>query len=138
MAIPPNLDQAMQAKHLSITKRTRVTPFSRRVEAAGVKAYTVYNHMLLPTLFDSPEADYWHLCEHVQVWDVSCERQVEVCGPDAARLVQLMTPRDLSKTDLLQGKYAPICDPNGNILNDPIIIKLADDRWWISLANTWF
>ena len=126
----------MQDKLISVTKRTRVTPFTRRVEAAGVKAYTIYNHMLLPAVFESVEADYWHLCEHVQVWDVSCERQVEVVGPDAARLVQLMTPRDLRNTDLLQGKYAPICDARGMILNDPIIIKLRDDRWWISLADS--
>ena len=126
----------MQNKFLSITKRTRSTPFSRRVEAAGVKAYTVYNHMLLPTLFDTPEKDYWHLCEHVQVWDVSCERQVEVVGPDADKLVQLMTPRDLSKTDLLQGKYAPMCDAKGRVLNDPIVIKRDHNRWWISLADS--
>ena len=126
----------MQNKILSVTKRTRTTPFSRRVEAAGVKAYTVYNHMLLPTVFESAEADYWHLCEHVQVWDVSCERQVEVIGPDADRLVQLMTPRDLSKTDLLQGKYAPMCDAHGMMLNDPIVIKRDHNRWWISLADS--
>lgn len=126
----------MQNKFLSISKRTRTTPFTRRVEAAGVKAYTVYNHMLLPCVFESPEADYWHLCEHVQVWDVSAEVQVEITGPDAAKLVQLMTPRDLSKIDLLQGKYAPMCDVSGFILNDPIVIKHADDRWWISLADS--
>ncbi|NND82654.1 MAG: dimethylsulfoniopropionate demethylase [Gammaproteobacteria bacterium] len=126
----------MSEKILSISKRTRVTPFTRRVEAAGVKAYTVYNHMLLPTVFESVEADYWHLCEHVQVWDVAAERQVEINGPDAARLVQLMTPRDLSKQESLQGKYAPMCDAEGKILNDPIVIKLSDDRWWISLADS--
>ena len=126
----------IQNKLISISKRSRVTPFTRRVEAAGAKAYMIYNHMLLPTLFRSREEDYWHLCEHVQVWDVSCERQVEVVGPDADRLVQLMTPRDLSKTDLLQGKYAPICDENGFILNDPIIIKIGHNRWWISIASS--
>ncbi|MBT8115001.1 MAG: dimethylsulfoniopropionate demethylase [Arenicella sp.] len=126
----------MSDKKLGITKRVRVTPFTRRVEQAGVKAYTVYNHMLLPAVFESAEADYWHLCEHVQVWDVSAERQVEVRGPDSARLVQLMTPRDLSKQQLLQGKYAPMCDSAGRVLNDPIVIKLAQDRWWISLADS--
>lgn len=126
----------MQNKILGVTKRTRVTPFSRRVEAAGVKAYTVYNHMLLPALFDSVESDYWHLCEHVQVWDVSCERQVEIIGPDADKLVQLMTPRDLRKTQLLQGKYAPMCDARGRILNDPIVIKRDHNRWWLSLADS--
>jgi dimethylsulfoniopropionate demethylase len=117
-------------------RRVRKTPYSTRVEEAGVTAYTVYNHMLLPTLFDTPERDYWHLCQHVQVWDVSGERQVELKGPDAAKLAQLMTPRDLSKIDLLQGKYAPICNAEGFILNDPIIIKLAEDRFWLSISDS--
>jgi len=126
----------MQNRLITRARRVRNTPFTRRVEEADVKSYTVYNHMLLASWFDTPENDYWHLCEHVQVWDVSCERQVEVAGPDAAKLVQLMTPRDLTKVDVLQGKYAPICNAEGFILNDPIIIKHADDRWWISLADS--
>lgn len=121
---------------ISKSRRLRSTPFSQRVEAAGVKAYSVYNHMLLPAVFESLEADYWHLCEHVQVWDVAAERQVELKGPDAARLAQLMTPRDLTKLDLLQGMYAPICNAQGFILNDPIIIKIARDRFWISVADS--
>ena len=70
----------MPTPSLSITRRIRATPFSRRVEEAGVKAYTVYNHMLLPTMFESVEADYHHLKRHVHVWDVACERQVEIRG----------------------------------------------------------
>lgn len=124
------------SKKLAIGRRLRKTPYSKRVEEVGVKAYTVYNHMLLPTLFETPEIDYWHLCEHVQVWDVSAERQVELKGPDAVKLLQLMTPRDLTKIDLLQGKYAPICNAQGFILNDPIAIKLAEDRFWLSLADS--
>ncbi len=126
----------MNSKSLSVSRRVRATPFSKRVEQAGVQAYTVYNHMLLPTQFKSAEEDYWHLCEHVQVWDVAAERQVELKGPDAAKLAQLMTPRDLRRLDTLQGKYAPICDEQGFIFNDPIIIKLADDRFWLSLADS--
>ena len=126
----------MNSKLLSVARRARSTPYSRRVEEAGAKAYTIYNHMLLPTLFESAEADYWHLCQHVQIWDVSVERQVELHGPDAAKLAQLMTPRDLSKIQLLQGKYAPICSADGAILNDPIVIKLAEDRFWFSVADS--
>ena len=103
----------MADKILSISRRTRKTPFTPRVEAAGVKGYTVYNHMLLPTFFESNEADYWSLCQDVQVWDVSCERQIEVSGPDSERLIQLMTPRDISKAVIGQGLYAPLCDENG-------------------------
>ena len=91
----------MSTPLLTCSARLRRTPFSRRVEAAGVQAYTVYNHMLLPTFFRSVEEDYAHLKSAVQVWDVSCERQVEVVGPDARRLVQMTTPRDLSKMGVL-------------------------------------
>jgi dimethylsulfoniopropionate demethylase len=123
-------------KILSISRRTRLTPFTRRVEAAGVKGYTVYNHMLLPTFFDDIESDYWSLCNDVQVWDVSCERQIEISGPDSARLVQLMTPRDLSKAVIGQGFYAPLCDEEGKMVNDPVVTKFAEDCWWVSIADS--
>ena len=126
----------MRDKILSISRRTRGTPFTRRVEAAGVKGYTVYNHMLLPTFFDSNEADYWHLCEHVQVWDVSCERQIELTGPDARPLIQLMTARDLSQAEVGQGLYAPLCDVDGGLVNDPVVIKFDYHHWWISIADS--
>ena len=121
---------------LLISTRTRLTPFSSRVEECGVKAYTVYNHMLLPAIFRSLEEDYWHLCEAVQVWDVSCQRQVEIIGPDTQKLVQLMTPRDLSQAKYGQCFYAPLCDESGGMINDPIIIKHSDEHWWLSIADT--
>jgi dimethylsulfoniopropionate demethylase len=123
-------------KFLSISRRTRKTPFTPAVEAAGVKGYTVYNHMLLPTYFNTNEADYWHLCQDVQVWDVSCERQIEVSGPDSERLIQLMTPRDISRAVIGQGLYAPLCDEHGLLINDPILIKFSADRWWVSIADS--
>jgi dimethylsulfoniopropionate demethylase len=121
---------------LSRSRRTRRTPFSDRVEAQGVKAYTVYNHMLLPTVFESLEADYHHLKRQVQLWDVSCERQVQVRGPDAQRLVQLLTPRDLSGMSVGQCFYTPMVDETGGMLNDPVTLKLAEDRYWISIADS--
>ncbi len=118
------------------SRRLRRTPFSDGVERAGVKGYTVYNHMLLPTFFESPEADYRHLKDHVQVWDVSCERQVELRGPDAARLMQTLTPRDLR--GMLPGQcfYVPIVDETGGMLNDPVALKISDERYWISIADS--
>lgn len=121
---------------ISISRRIRSTPFTSRVTEAGVKSYTVYNHMLLPCVFRSLEEDYWHLCEHVQVWDVSCERQVEIKGPDAFRLIQLMTPRDLRKAKLGMCFYVPLCDEAGKLLNDPIAIKHDDNHWWLSIADS--
>ncbi len=79
---------------ISLSRRLRRAPFGGGVEAAGVNAYTVYNHMLLPTVFRSVEEDYRHLKAAVQVWDVACERQIEIRGPEAAKLVQMLSPRD--------------------------------------------
>lgn len=121
---------------LSPSRRLRRTAFSEGVEAAGVKAYTVYNHMLLPTVFRSVEEDYHHLKQAVQVWDVACERQVELRGPDAGRLAQLLTPRDLRGMLPGQCYYVPIVDETGGMLNDPVAVKLAEDRWWISIADS--
>ncbi len=117
------------------SRRVRGTPFTPGVQAAGVKAYTVYNHMLLPSYFESYEADYRHLKEHVQVWDVSVERQVSVKGPDALKLMRQMSPRDMDKMADDQCYYAPICDHDGGMLNDPVLIKIADDHYWMSIAD---
>lgn len=121
---------------LSVSRRTRQTPFSNRVTESGVKAYTIYNHMLLPTMFESIEADYRHLKTDVQVWDVACERQIEVRGPDAARLLQMLTPRDLRTMAEGQCYYTPMVDETGGMLNDPLTLKLADDRYWVSIADS--
>lgn len=116
--------------------RLRSTPFSRRVEAFGVRAYTVYNHTLLPSIIRSPAEDYAHLKSAVQVWDVSCERQVEIRGADARRLVQMSTPRNLAGMQDDQCYYIPNVDAQGKMLNDPVLNKLADDRYWVSIADT--
>ena len=121
---------------ISLSRRLRRTPFSDGVEAAGVSAYTVYNHMLLPTVFRSVEEDYHHLKTAVQVWDVAVERQVEIRGPDAGRLVQMLTPRDLRGMLPGQCYYMPIVDETGGMLNDPVVVKLSEDRWWISIADS--
>ena len=125
-----------QPPFLSVSRRTRSTPFTRRVQENGVSAYTVYNHMLLPTVFESVEADYHHLKKHVQIWDVSCERQVEVRGPDAAQLLQLVTPRSLTKMQDDQCYYIPMVNEHGGMINDPVAVKIAEDRFWVSLADS--
>jgi len=121
---------------LSPSRRVRRTVFSAGVERAGVKSYTVYNRMLLPTTFRSLQEDYHHLKRAVQVWDVACERQIELRGPDAARLIQLLTPRDLAKMQPGQCFYVPIVDGSGGMLNDPVAVKHAEDHWWISIADS--
>ena len=126
----------MTSPLITFSTRLRETPFTERVLAGGANSFTVYNHMLLPSWFRSVEEDYWHLVEHVQVWDVSCERQVQIKGPDATTLVQWMTPRDLSKAQADQCFYVPLCDEQGRILNDPIAINVSEDTWWLSIADS--
>ena len=121
---------------LSPSRRLRRTVFSEGVEAAGVKAYTVYNHMLLPTVFRSVQEDYHHLKSEVQVWDVSVERQIELKGPDAARLMQMLTPIDLRELYGGQCYYVPIVDETGGMLNDPVAVKISDEHWWVSIADS--
>ena len=112
------------------------SPYFQRTVEAGCTSWDVYNHMLIPTLYDDDVKEYWHLLEHVTLWDVAVERQVEITGPDAARFVQLLTPRDLSGCAVGQCKYVTICAPDGGIVNDPILLRLAGDRFWLSLADS--
>tara|TARA_Y100001970_G_scaffold109852_1_gene137190 strand:- start:743 stop:1852 length:1110 start_codon:yes stop_codon:yes gene_type:complete len=117
------------------SRRLRSTPYTDRIEAHGVSSYTVYNHMLLPVTFKSLESDYEHLKKFVQVWDVAAERQVEISGKDSSKLVQLMTCRDLSKSKVGKCYYSPLVDDQGLLVNDPVINKLEEDRWWLSIAD---
>ena len=120
------------------SRRVRSSPYTSRIEKQGVTAYTSYNHMLLPAAFGSLEDSYHHLKENVQVWDVAGERQVEISGKDSGKLVQLMTCRDLSKAKVGRCYYAPIIDHKAKLISDPVILKLAEDRWWISLSDSDF
>ena len=127
----------MSGSGLQMSRRIRRTPYTGKVEEHGVRGFTVVNHMLLPKAFQpSVEEDYWHLREHVQIWDVSTQRQVEIRGPDAARLVQWMTPRDLSKAAAGHCLYVPLVDESGGMINDPVLLKLAEDHFWLSIADS--
>lgn len=126
----------MTGAGLAITRRLRSTPYTSRIEAAGVKTYTVYNHMLLPTQFRGVEADYHHLRSAVQIWDVACERQVEIVGPDAQRLAQLLTVRDLRSFDVGRCGYAPVLDHDGHLINDPVVLRVGTDRYWFSVSDS--
>ena len=126
----------MKTYSIAKSRRIRSTPYTSRIEKQGVTAYTSYNHMLLPAAFGSLEESYHHLKENVQIWDVAGERQVEISGKDSAKLVQLMTCRDLSKSKVGRCYYCPIIDDNAGLINDPVILKLDENRWWISIADS--
>ena len=118
------------------SRRLRETPFTSRIEKQGVKSYTVYNHMLLPTFFSSLEDEYNHLKEHVQIWDVSVQREIEISGKDSSKLIQLMTCRDLSKSKIGGCYYAPLIDSEGGMINDPLIYRLEEKKWRVCIADS--
>ena len=120
--------------------RLRPSPFYEATVAEGVAAFTTYNNMLMPTSYGHPEEEYWRLINGVSQWDVAVERQVQLEGPDAGRLAQILCPRDLSRCQVGQGKYVALCNHDGVLINDPILLKLDDNRYWLSIAdsNIWF
>ena len=120
--------------------RLRPSPYYEATLAEGVCAFTTYNHMLMPTSYGKPLEEYWRLINGVSQWDVAVERQVQLRGPDAGRLAQILAPRDLSSCKVGQGKYVPMVNHQGVLINDPICLKLADDLYWLSIAdsNIWF
>ena len=114
----------------------RQSPFFRSTLAAGCSSYDIYNHMYLPAYYDDPDTEYWALVEGVTMWDVGVERTVEVSGPDADRLIDFITCRDLTKCAIGQGKYMPVIAPDGGIVNDPVLLHVAENRWWMQLADS--
>ena len=116
--------------------RLRQSPYYEATLAEGAVSFTTYNRMLLPLSYGDREREYWQLIHGVQMWDVACQRQVQIEGPDAERLVQLLCPRDLSDCQVGQSKYVPLCNHRGVVVNDPVVLKLADDRYWLSIADS--
>ena len=114
----------------------RRSPYFEGTVRAGAKAYDVYNHTLLPGYYIDPDEEYRMLLDGVVVWDVGAERTIEVSGPDADRLIDMMTCRDLTKCAVGQGKYMLVTAADGGIVNDPVLLHVAEDRWWMQLADS--
>ena len=114
----------------------RKSPFFDATVNWCATGFSVYNHMYIPRDFGDPEENFWNLVNEAILCDVSVERQVEISGPDAAQFVQFLTPRDLSKMKVGQCKYILITNEDGGLLNDPVLLRLAEDRFWISLADS--
>ena len=122
--------------NFTLSDRLRKSPYYESTLRAGAKTFTIYNHMIMPTSYEGSEADYWNLMNNVTMWDVAAERQVEITGTDAYRFVEYITSRDLSKLQIGQGKYALITDENAGIINDPIILRLGEGHFWLSIADS--
>jgi glycine cleavage system T protein len=116
--------------------RLRRTPYFAATQRYGARAYTVYNHMFFPINYDDLEAEYHALLNDVTLWDVSVERNVEITGPDAFKFTNWLTPRDLNKCQVGQGKYVVISADDGGIVNDPVLMRLGDNHFWLALADS--
>jgi glycine cleavage system aminomethyltransferase T len=121
---------------IAIGCNVRKSPFFDATVRDGVKSFSVYNHMFAPSHFGDPEGEYRALIENVVMWDVACERQVELAGSDAEALTRYLTTRDIEGTSTGQGRYVPICDHDGTLINDPVLQKLSDDCFWLSIADS--
>ena len=130
------MNQTFDMRLIQRGARLRRSPFFEATLRDGCQAYTIYNHMFLPSYYADPEEEYWHLLEHVTLWDVSVERNVEITGPDAFAFANLLTPRDLAKCAVGQGKYVLITDEAGGILNDPVLLRLGENHFWLALADS--
>jgi aminomethyltransferase len=114
----------------------RRSPFFDKTREAGCSAYDIYNHMYLPGYYADPIEEYWALLNDVTLWDVSVERIVEITGPDASAFVNTLTCRDLTRCAVGQGKYVLITAEDGGIVNDPVLLRIEADRWWLALADS--
>ena len=120
----------------SFGTQVRKSPYSDSALRWGAQGFSVYNHMYIPRDFGDPVQNFWNLVNDAILCDVAVERQVEISGPDAAKFVQFMSCRDLSKCKVGQCKYVLITDQDGGIINDPILLKLAENQFWLSIADS--
>ena len=126
----------MSNKNFGFGTQIRKSPYFDSTVKWGATGFSVYNHMYIPRDFGSPEQNFWNLIEKSILCDVAVERQVEITGPDAYKFIQLLTPRDLSKLSIGQCKYVLIVNNDGGILNDPVLLRLAENHFWLSLADS--
>ena len=126
----------MSNKNFGFGTQIRKSPYFDSTVKWGATGFSVYNHMYIPRDFGSPEQNFWNLIEKAILCDVAVERQVEITGPDAYKFIQLLTPRDLSKLSVGQCKYVLIVNNDGGILNDPVLLRLAENHFWLSLADS--
>lgn len=131
-----NSSTSNQSKAFGFGTQIRKSPYFDATVRWGAADFSVYNHMYIPRDFGDPEQNFWNLVNAATLSDVAVERQVEITGPDAAQFVQMLTPRNLSACAVGQCKYVLITNAQGGVLNDPILLRLAENHFWLSLADS--
>jgi glycine cleavage system aminomethyltransferase T len=130
------LTQVNEHPGIMLYSRIRKSPYYYASRRHGIQLYSVYNHMYHPRHYGDPVEEYWHLLNGVTLWDVGVERQIEISGPDAFDFTQLLVARDLNKCAVEQCKYVFLCLPDGGIINDPVLLRVEENRFWLSLADS--
>jgi len=130
------MTQIVEHPEVMLYTRIRKSPFFYASQRHGVKVYSFYNHMYHPRHYGDPVEEYWQLLNGVTLWDVGVERQVEITGPDAFTLANMLVPRDLNKCSVGQCKYVFVTAPDGGIINDPVLLRLGENHFWISVADS--
>jgi len=126
------MSQATSPSYISIGPRVHKSPFYEATLRHGAKAFTIYNHTYLPTSYGDDVADYWSLVNDVTLWDVACQRQVEISGPDALKFIQFLTPRDMFRCEVGQCQYMALTNQDGGIVNDAIMLRVGEQLFWLS------
>ena len=127
---------ANNAVIMQMNPRVRKSPFFDATRRSGARIFSVYNHMFIPQGFVDYETEYWSLIHDVTLWDVGVEQPVEITGRDAFAFTNHLTPRDLSKCKVGQGKYVVITTQEGGIINDPVLSRLGENHFWLAPADS--
>lgn len=130
------MTQISHPASISIGARIRKSPYYNSTRKHGAKSFTIYNHMYMPTAYAGNDAEYHSLTNDVTMWDVAAERQIEIKGPDAYEFVRRLTPRNLEKCELGRCMYILLTDHKGGVVNDAVLLRLADDQFWISPGDS--
>lgn len=126
------MTKASSQPFISFGPRVRKSPFFDVTRRYGAKAFTVYNHTYMPTVYSDSVTEYWSLVNDVTLWDVTCQRQIEIAGPDAFKFIQRLTPRDMSRCKVGQCQYMVLTDQHGKIVNDAVMLRVQADQYWLS------
>jgi len=132
LTIEKNHTTPTESPMISIGPRVRKSPYFDATMRYGAKAFTVYNHMYMPTHYGNPVDEYWHLVRDVTLWDVSCQRQIRINGPDAKPFMEMLTPRDLSTCPSHRCLYVLLTDAKGGIVNDAVLMHMHENEFWLS------
>ncbi len=130
------MSQVNENPEILLYSRIRKSPYFYASRRHGIQMYSVYNHTYHPRHYGDPVEEYWHLLNGATLWDVGVERQIEISGPDAFDFTNLLVARDLNKCAVEQCKYVFLCLPDGGIINDPVLLRVEENRFWLSLADS--